>query len=62
MSWLRRLDGYIARALSLLIRGYQLTLSPWLGRACRFTPSYSIGRLVNGQKTAALPSVVRRRS
>jgi putative membrane protein insertion efficiency factor len=24
-----------------LIRTYQLTLSPWLGRACRYTPTCS---------------------
>ena len=32
----------IARWVLLkLIRGYQLTLSPWLGRQCRFYPSCS---------------------
>jgi len=29
------------RLLSLLIRGYQLGLSPFLGTACRFHPSCS---------------------
>jgi hypothetical protein len=29
------------RALQLLIRGYQLALSPLLGRRCRFLPSCS---------------------
>jgi len=29
------------RLLIGLIRGYQLTLSPFLGSACRFTPSCS---------------------
>lgn len=28
-------------ALSLLIRAYQLVLSPWLGSRCRFSPSCS---------------------
>ena len=27
--------------LCALIRGYQYTLSPWIGRSCRFTPSCS---------------------
>jgi putative membrane protein insertion efficiency factor len=25
-----------------LIRAYQLTLSPWLGRQCRYTPTCSV--------------------
>jgi len=28
-------------ALVLVVRGYQLALSPWLGPACRFDPSCS---------------------
>ncbi len=31
----------IARFLLLLIRFYQLALSPWLGGACRFEPTCS---------------------
>jgi hypothetical protein len=31
----------IAKALVVLIRGYRLLLSPWLGSHCRFTPSCS---------------------
>lgn len=30
-----------ARALILLVRGYQLLLSPWLGGSCRYWPSCS---------------------
>lgn len=30
-----------AHAVRGLIRGYQLTLSPWLGDCCRFHPSCS---------------------
>lgn len=30
-----------ARLLILLVRGYQLLLSPWLGGSCRFEPSCS---------------------
>ena len=29
------------KALCALIRVYQYTLSPWIGRSCRFTPSCS---------------------
>jgi putative membrane protein insertion efficiency factor len=29
------------RLLMALIRGYQLAISPWLGRNCRFYPSCS---------------------
>ena len=29
------------RLLMALIRGYQLAISPWLGRNCRFVPSCS---------------------
>jgi putative membrane protein insertion efficiency factor len=41
MRWLGYVDQCIAKSLSLMIRGYQLTLSPWLGRWCRFTPTCS---------------------
>lgn len=30
-----------ARVLILMIRGYQLTISPWLPMCCRFTPTCS---------------------
>ena len=29
------------RLLMALIRGYQLAISPWLGRTCRFHPTCS---------------------
>ena len=32
---------WAARGVILLIRGYQLTLSPWVGRSCRFAPTCS---------------------
>jgi uncharacterized protein len=38
---LRGATSLIARALLSLIRGYQLLLSPLLGRTCRFEPSCS---------------------
>lgn len=27
--------------LILLVRGYQIVLSPWIGQSCRFTPTCS---------------------
>ena len=33
--------GSLPQALCLPIRAYQYTLSPWIGRSCRFTPSCS---------------------
>ncbi len=30
-----------AKCLIVLIKGYQLLLSPWVGRACRFEPTCS---------------------
>ena len=32
----------VERVLLTLIRVYQLTLSPWLGRRCRFEPTCSV--------------------
>ena len=40
--------GLMASALIVLVRGYRLLLSPWLGSACRFEPTcsvYAIGAL-----------------
>jgi len=31
----------LQRVLIALVRAYQLVLSPWMGRQCRFTPSCS---------------------
>ena len=31
----------LTKLLILLIRIYQITLSPWLGKACRYTPTCS---------------------
>ncbi|QBG46149.1 membrane protein insertion efficiency factor YidD [Verrucomicrobia bacterium S94] len=39
-----RPDGFVqlpARTAILLIRGYQLIISPWLGQRCRFQPTCS---------------------
>jgi len=32
----------MAKLLMLLIRGYRLFLSPWLGSSCRFEPTCSV--------------------
>lgn len=32
----------IKRLLILVVKGYRLTLSPWIGSACRFTPTCSV--------------------
>jgi putative membrane protein insertion efficiency factor len=32
----------IRAALIALVKGYRLLLSPWLGSACRFTPTCSV--------------------
>ncbi|WP_459830365.1 membrane protein insertion efficiency factor YidD [Hydrogenophilus islandicus] len=31
----------MARVVIVLVRGYQLLISPWLGQNCRFTPTCS---------------------
>ena len=38
---MNRLQYTCRRALCVPIRAYQYTLSPWIGRSCRFTPSCS---------------------
>ena len=38
---MNRLQYICSRALCVPIRAYQYTLSPWIGRSCRFTPSCS---------------------
>lgn len=36
-----RRPGFLVRLVLLLIKGYQLLISPWLGNNCRYTPSCS---------------------
>ena len=38
---MNRIQKACRKALCALIRVYQYTLSPWIGRSCRFTPSCS---------------------
>ena len=38
---MNRLQYICRRALCVPIRAYQYTLSPWIGRSCRFSPSCS---------------------
>lgn len=41
-AWLCRMLSRLANALLIgLVRGYRFFLSPWLGSACRFTPTCS---------------------
>jgi len=41
LSLWRFLAGLPAQALIALVRIYQITLSPWVGRQCRFYPTCS---------------------
>ncbi|WP_413451698.1 membrane protein insertion efficiency factor YidD [Georgenia phoenicis] len=36
-----RVGGLVGRGLALLVRGYQLVVSPWFGPSCRYYPSCS---------------------
>ena len=51
------------RFLMALVRGYRLTLSPWLGSSCRFEPTcsvYSLGALqAHGAMAGTYLTVVR---
>lgn len=38
----RTLASWPRRGLVLLVRGYRLLLSPWLGNQCRFAPTCSV--------------------
>jgi putative membrane protein insertion efficiency factor len=42
MSRAGPMAGLVRRCLLGLIRLYQLTLSPWLGRQCRYEPTCSV--------------------
>lgn len=39
--FLRRLQRLPAAVLIMVVRGYRLFLSPWLGSSCRFEPTCS---------------------
>lgn len=43
--WLRRACAFVGRGVNAVlmggVRGYRFFLSPWLGSACRFTPTCS---------------------
>ena len=38
MEWIIKLPG---RVLIVMVRGYQLWISPWIGNHCRFQPTCS---------------------
>ena len=42
------------RILIAIVKAYRLTLSPWLGSACRFTPSCSLYSIEALDKHGAL--------
>jgi len=44
----------LAYVLSLLVRGYRLILSPWIGHGCRFQPTCSAYALEALQKHGGL--------
>ena len=46
------------RLLLLLVRGYRLLLSPWLGSSCRFTPTCSAYALESLERHGALAGSV----
>ena len=50
---LPRLMRLPQRALILLVRGYRLLLSPWLGSSCRFEPTCSAYALESLQRHGA---------
>lgn len=43
----------MARLLILLVKGYRLFLSPWLGSSCRFEPTCSVYALEALQRLGA---------
>lgn len=49
--WIWNLPGLL---MILAVRAYQLTLSPWLGRNCRFHPSCSRYFIQSVQKYGAI--------
>jgi uncharacterized protein len=53
------LNRVVAFLLSLPIRAYQLTLSPLLGRSCRFFPSCSTYALLCLEKYDVFPAVLK---
>lgn len=35
------IESVLRRSMIAIVRGYRMVLSPWLGSACRFTPTCS---------------------
>ncbi len=54
----RRLSDWLALPLIELVRLYQITLSPWLGRSCRFEPTCSDYSLTALKRFGALRGTV----
>jgi putative membrane protein insertion efficiency factor len=53
------LNSLPSRLLIVLVRGYQVLLSPWLGRHCRFDPSCSVYFIQAVQKYGAVSGSLR---
>ena len=51
---MKRIAQLPAKFLILLIRLYQVTLSPWIGKSCRYTPTCSNYGIEAIQKYGAL--------
>jgi uncharacterized protein len=58
LPMLRELALLPRRVLILLVRGYQLVLSPHIGSACRFQPTCSSYSIQAFQKYGALKGLV----
>ncbi len=44
----------MAKLLILLVKAYRITISPWLGSCCRFSPSCSVYSIEALQKHGAI--------
>ncbi|MEM7440075.1 MAG: membrane protein insertion efficiency factor YidD [Pseudomonadota bacterium] len=44
----------LAHLFALLVKGYRLTLSPWVGHGCRFQPTCSVYALEALEKHGAI--------
>ncbi|MBI83774.1 MAG: membrane protein insertion efficiency factor YidD [Planctomycetaceae bacterium] len=59
MSQWSKLQGLPSAILIGVVRSYQLLISPWLGRNCRFTPNCSNYFIQAVRKYGCLPGSLR---
>lgn len=52
-----RLSELLGRGLALLVRGYQLIVSPWFGPTCRYYPSCSAYAVTSLRRHGAVRGV-----